>query len=79
MLSAGVIERTNSDCCSPAVLVQKKDRTVRFCTNYQKLNMTTDPLSQIAKTLKDFEHAKIVLAIDLKSPKHLTSPLVGTT
>jgi hypothetical protein len=41
MLAAGVIERSVSDYYSPAVLVAKKDGTVRFCTDYRKLNLLT--------------------------------------
>jgi hypothetical protein len=41
MLATGVIERSDSDYCSPVVLVKRKDGTVRFCTNYRRLNLLT--------------------------------------
>jgi hypothetical protein len=57
MLAAGVIERSVSDYCSPAVLVAKKDGTVRFCTDYRKLNLLTKdeaaPLPKISDALRD--------------------------
>jgi hypothetical protein len=87
MLAAGVIERSVSDYCSPAVLVTKKDGTVRFCTDYRKLNLLTEdeaaPLPRISDALREFGSATVFSAIDLKSgywqipmdkaSKHLTA------
>jgi hypothetical protein len=87
MLAAGVIERSVSDYCSPAVLVTKKDGTVRFCTDYRKLNLLTEdeaaPLPKISDALREFGSATVFSAIDLKSgywqipmdkaSKHLTA------
>jgi hypothetical protein len=83
----GVIERSVSDYCSPAVLVTKKDGTVRFCTDYRKLNLLTEdeaaPLPKISDALREFGSATVFSAIDLKSgywqipmdkaSKHLTA------
>jgi hypothetical protein len=33
MLALGAIERSDSECCSPVVLVRKKDGTVRFSSD----------------------------------------------
>lgn len=87
MLATGVIERSNSEYCSPAVLVKKSDGSVRFCTDYRKLNQATIDetavLPKIQDALKDFGSAQIFSALDLKSgywqipldnkSKHLTA------
>ena len=41
MLKMGVIKRTRSDWSSPVVLVKKKDNSIRFCTDFRKLNAIT--------------------------------------
>jgi hypothetical protein len=87
MLAAGVIERSESEYCSPVVLVKKKDGTVRFCTDYRRLNALTKdeaaPLPRIQEVLRDFGTAQVFSSIDLKSgywqipmdpaSKHLTA------
>jgi hypothetical protein len=53
------------------VLVKKKDGTVRFCTNYRRLNMLTkdeaEPLPQIQEVLREFGTATVYSSLDLKS------------
>jgi hypothetical protein len=87
MLAAGVIERSESEYCSPVVLVKEKDGTVRFCTDYRRLNALTKdeaaPLPRIQEMLRDFGTAQVFSSIDLKSgywqipmdpaSKHLTA------
>jgi hypothetical protein len=87
MLAAGVIGRSESEYCSPVVLVKKKDGTVRFCTDYRRLNALTKdeaaPLPRIQEVLRDFGTAQVFSSIDLKSgywqipmdpaSKHLTA------
>lgn len=87
MLAAGVIEHSVSDYCSPVVLVTKKDGSMRFCTDYRRLNQPTKdeaaPLPKIQAALRDFGTAAVFSAIDLKSgywqipledgSKHLTT------
>ncbi|XP_029171629.1 short-chain dehydrogenase/reductase family 16C member 6-like, partial [Nylanderia fulva] len=41
MSSRGVIEESNSPWVSPAVMVKKKDGSIRFCVDYRKLNEVT--------------------------------------
>jgi hypothetical protein len=71
MLAAGVIERSDSEYCSPVVLVKKKDGTVRFCTDYRRLNRLTKdeaaPLPRIQEVLRDFRTATVYSSLDLKS------------
>lgn len=71
MFAAGVIERSVSDYCSPAVLVGKKDGTMRFCTDYRKLNILTKgeaaPLPKIQDALREFGAATVFSAIDLRT------------
>ena len=41
MLENGIIERSLSPWSSPCVLVPKTDKTVRFCTNFRRVNAVT--------------------------------------
>ena len=41
MLDAGVIWPSNSPWCNAVVLVRKKDGSLRFCIDFQKLNSLT--------------------------------------
>ena len=38
MLDQNLIRKSNSEYSSPVVLVEKPDKSLRFCVNYQKLN-----------------------------------------
>ena len=41
MMDQGMIQKSDSEYSSPVVLVEKPDKSLRFCVNYQKLNAIT--------------------------------------
>ena len=41
MEEAGIIEESDSPCASPIVVVKKRDKSLRICINYRKLNEVT--------------------------------------
>lgn len=47
MFSTGVIERSDSDYGSLAVLAQSKDDSARFCTGYKKLNLLSNEVASL--------------------------------
>ena len=62
MLKKGVIEPSTGPWSSPIVLVKKKDRSLRFCVDFRKLNDVTKkdayPLPRIDETLDVLAEAK---------------------
>jgi len=67
----GVIEESFSPWVSPAVLVKKKDGTLRFCVDYRKLNAVTVkdsyPLPRINDLLDQLSGNAWFTTLDLKS------------
>ena len=71
MRSRGVIEESQSPWVSPAVLVKKKDGSIRFCVDFRKLNAVTIkdlyPLPRIDDILDQLSGNSWFSTLDLKS------------
>ena len=71
MLKQGVLQPSDSDYCSPVVLVKKKDGSWRFCADYRKLNEQTVSdcyqLPRIEDILDSLGNSKYFHTADLKS------------
>ena len=71
MLDAGVIRPSNSPWCNAVVLVRKKDGSLSFCIDFQKLNSLTvkdsNPLPHICETLESLTGAAHYLTFDMNS------------
>ncbi|XP_036138917.1 uncharacterized protein LOC118644443 [Monomorium pharaonis] len=71
MRAQGVIEESQSPWMSPAVLVRKKDGSLRFCVDYRKLNEVTVkdsyPLPKIDDILDQLSGNIWFSTLDLKS------------
>lgn len=71
MAAAGVIEPSDSPWVSPAVLVHKKDGSLRFCVDYRRLNSLTRkdsyPLPRIDEALDCVSGSKWFSSLDLRS------------
>ncbi|KAL8598384.1 hypothetical protein ACOMHN_032661 [Nucella lapillus] len=69
MEAMGVIEKSVSPYNAPIVLVKKKDNTVRFCTDYRKLNLATEfdaePMPDIDGIFSKLSSAKYFSKLDL--------------
>lgn len=71
MITKGIIEESQSPWVSPAVMVKKKDGTLRFCIDYRKLNNNTVkdsyPLPRIDDILDQLSGNSWFSTLDLKS------------
>ena len=71
MLAEGIIEPSNSPWASPVVLVEKKDKSIRFCIDYRRVNEVTRkdayPLPRITETLDTLSNAEWFCTMDLAS------------
>jgi hypothetical protein len=71
LLERGQIEESTSPWSSPVVLVKKKDKTIRFCIDYRRLNAITIkdafPLPRIDEIFDQLTHAIYFSKFDFKS------------
>ena len=71
LLDRGQIEESTSPWSSPVVLVKKKDKTMRFCIDYRRLNAVTIkdafPLPRIDELFDQLTDAKYYTKFDFKS------------
>ena len=71
LLDRGQIEESTSPWSSPVVLVKKKDKSIRFCIDYRRLNAITMkdafPLPKIDEIFDQLTDAKYYTKFDFKS------------
>ena len=72
MLRADIIEPSTASWSSPIVLVEKKDKSIRFCVDYRQVNRITKnlnnfPLPQIDDLLCQISNCQFITTLDLKS------------
>ena len=71
LLETGVISKSKSPYASPVVLVKKKDKTLRVCVDFRKLNARTVkdsyPIPRISETLQALSGAEWFCSLDLQS------------
>ena len=69
MLRNGIIEPSNSNWSSPCLLVPKPDKSVRFCTDFRKVNNVTKtdsfPIPRIDDCIDSIGCAKFITKLDL--------------
>ncbi|GBG89590.1 hypothetical protein CBR_g49380 [Chara braunii] len=74
LLEKGWIRPSSSPYCAPVLFVQKKNKDLRLCIDYRKLNTQTirnaDPLPRIDDLLERLGGAKFFSKLDLKSEYH---------
>ncbi|XP_048085551.1 uncharacterized protein LOC125285245 [Alosa alosa] len=71
LVSQGILRESCSPWASPAVIVMKRDGSVRFCCDYRKLNSVTHkdayPLPRVEESLDALGQARLFSSLDLTS------------
>ena len=71
MENAQIIRKSKSPWSAPIILIPKKDKSVRLCVDYRKLNAITItqswPIPRVQDILDDLSGSTIFSAIDLKA------------
>lgn len=71
LVSQGILRESCSPWASPAVIVIKKDGSIRFCCDYRKLNKVTCkdayPLPRVEESLDALGNAQLFSTLDLTS------------
>lgn len=71
LVAQGILKESCSPWASPAVIVLKKDGSVRFCCDYRKLNSVTHrdayPLPRVEESLDALGQACLFSSLDLTS------------
>ena len=71
MLEAGVIHPSTSPWASSIVIVKKKDRGLRFCVDYRRLNQLSKfdayPMSRIKEVFESVGSSTVITTLDFAS------------
>jgi len=71
MLKNGIIKKSKSSWVSPVILVLKKNRSIKFCVDYKKLNaiiiVDAHLLPVVNDTVDKIREKKYYTSIDLAS------------
>ena len=69
MQRLGVIEPSQSEWCSPVVIVVRKDSSLRICIDFRKLNAMSEfdvyPMPRIDDLLERIGRAGFITTLDL--------------